>query len=143
MRHLPDLEENFWFCPENPICEILCLLFSIFFKLLRQTQHCRVGKKLTHTFKFKFQKFQFKLLKMFIRGLPFETHSNKRGRRMGFNNLRVLDVFTLKVVHHRTQMLSRSKYFWSLLSNKSCCCTRTKRGMILLQIQISLVMFKW
>ena len=27
MRHLPILEENFRFCPENPICEILCILF--------------------------------------------------------------------------------------------------------------------
>ena len=49
---------------------------------------------------------------------------------MGFNNLRMLDVSTLKVVHHRTQLLSQSKHFWSLLSNKSCCCTPNNRDEI-------------
>ena len=49
---------------------------------------------------------------------------------MGFNNLRMQDVSTLKVVHHRTQLLSQSKHFWSLLSNKSCCCTPNNRDEI-------------
>ena len=62
---------------------------------------------------------------------------NKRGRRMGFNNLRMQDVSTLKVVHHKTQLLSQSKYFWSLLSNKSCCCTPNNREMKLLLLQAS------
>ena len=52
---------------------------------------------------------------------------------MGFNNLRMMllrDVSTLKVVRHRTQLLSQSKHFWSLLSNKSCCCTPNNRDEI-------------